>query len=102
MTREDHKDVSSQLFAAYSKVRQIRNLASIIGEEELSENDKRYLKFGEHFEQILLTQGEYENRDIGRTLDLGWQVLKTIPKEDLLRIKQEYIEKYMNSAVAAT
>jgi len=98
MTREDHKDVSSQLFAAYSKVRQIRNLASIIGEEELSENDKRYLKFGEHFEQVLLTQGEYENRDIGRTLDLGWQVLKTIPKEDLLRIKQEYIEKYMNAA----
>ncbi|GHU19484.1 hypothetical protein FACS1894163_12350 [Spirochaetia bacterium] len=71
MTREDHKDVSSQLFAAYSKVKQVRNLASIIGEEELSEADKRYLKFGEKFEQIFLTQSEFENRDIGRTLDLG-------------------------------
>ena len=96
MTREDHKDVSSQLFAAYSKVKQTRNLASIIGEEELSENDKRYLKFGEQFEQIFLSQGEYENRDVGRTLDLGWRVLAGLPKEDLLRINQDYIEKYLN------
>ncbi|MCL1927532.1 MAG: V-type ATP synthase subunit B [Treponema sp.] len=95
MTREDHKDVSSQLFAAYSKVRQVRNLSSIIGEEELSEHDKKYLKFGEKFEQVFLTQGEYENRSIDRTLDLGWQVLATIPKEDLLRINQEFIGKYM-------
>jgi V/A-type H+-transporting ATPase subunit B len=101
MTREDHKDVSSQLFAAYSKVRQVRNLSSIIGEEELSENDKRYLRFGEKFEQLFLTQGEYENRDIGRTLDLGWRVLAEIPREELLRIKQEYIDKYMNAAIAA-
>ncbi|MDR0598876.1 MAG: V-type ATP synthase subunit B [Treponema sp.] len=100
MTREDHKDVSSQLFAAYSRVRQIRNLASIIGEEELSDNDKRYLKFGEQFEARFLTQGEYENRDIGRTLDLGWRTLREIPREDLLRIKQEYIEKYLEKATA--
>jgi V/A-type H+-transporting ATPase subunit B len=101
MTREDHKDVSSQLFAAYSKVRQLRNLASIIGEEELSEGDKKYLKFGEQFEQVFLSQGEYENRDIGRTLDLGWQVLAGLPQEDLLRVRQEFIEKYMNAAVAS-
>ncbi|MDR1142885.1 MAG: V-type ATP synthase subunit B [Spirochaetaceae bacterium] len=101
MTREDHKDVSSQLFAAYSKVKQVRSLASIIGEEELSENDKRYLKFGETFERIFLTQDEHENRDIGRTLDLGWQVLAEIPRDELLRIKQEYIEKYLNPALAA-
>jgi len=94
MTREDHKDVSSQLFAAYSKVKQVRNLASIIGEEELSENDKRYLKFGEKFEQVYLTQSETENRDIGRTLDLGWQVLTTLPQEELLRVDQEFIKKY--------
>jgi V/A-type H+-transporting ATPase subunit B len=98
MTREDHKDLSSQLFAAYSKVRQIRNLASIIGEEELSEHDKQYLKFGEHFEQAFLSQGEYENRDLGQTLDLGWQVLTRIPREDLLRIKQEHIDKYLAAA----
>jgi V/A-type H+-transporting ATPase subunit B len=101
MTREDHKDVSSQLFAAYSKVKQVRNLASIIGEEELSEGDKRYLKFGEKFEQIYLTQSEYENRDIGRTLDLGWQVLTEIPRDELLRVKTEYIEKYLNPILAA-
>jgi V/A-type H+-transporting ATPase subunit B len=101
MTREDHKDVSSQLFAAYSKVKQVRNLASIIGEEELSEADKRYLKFGEKFEQIYLTQNEFEDRDIGRTLDLGWTVLTEIPRDELLRIKQEFIDKYLEPILAA-
>ncbi|GHV94978.1 V-type ATP synthase beta chain [Spirochaetia bacterium] len=100
MTREDHKDVSSQLFAAYSKVKQVRNLASIIGEEELSEGDKCYLKFGERFEQIFLTQGENENRDIGRTLDLGWKVLSELPREELLRVNQEFIERYLEPAAA--
>ncbi|GHV75386.1 V-type ATP synthase subunit B [Spirochaetia bacterium] len=95
MTREDHKDVSSQLFAAYSKVKQIRNLSSIIGEEELSEADKRYLQFGDRLEQDFLTQGEFEDRSIDQTLDLGWKVLANLPREDLLRIKKEYIEKYM-------
>ncbi|MDR2211552.1 MAG: V-type ATP synthase subunit B [Spirochaetaceae bacterium] len=95
MTREDHKDLSSQLFAAYSKVRQLRSLASIIGEEELSEGDKRYLKFGEKFESQFLAQDEYEDRDIGRTLELGWQVLAEIPRDELLRVKEEFIEKYM-------
>ena len=99
MTREDHKDVSSQLFAAYAKVKQIRNLASIIGEEELSVSDKQYLKFGDKFEQTYLTQNEHENRSIGRTLDLGWKVLAEIPREELLRVKEEFIEKYMESAV---
>jgi V/A-type H+-transporting ATPase subunit B len=98
MTREDHKDVSSQLFAAYARVKQVRNLASIIGEEELSADDKRYLKFGEKFEQIFLIQGEYENRDIGRTLDLGWKVLADLPREELLRVKEEFIEKYLEPA----
>jgi V/A-type H+-transporting ATPase subunit B len=100
MTREDHKDVSSQLFAAYSKVKQIRNLASIIGEEELSAGDKQYLKFGEKFEKDFLAQDEFENRDIGHTLDLGWKVLTEIPREELLRIKQEFIEKYLNPVLA--
>jgi V/A-type H+-transporting ATPase subunit B len=95
MTREDHKDVSSQLFAAYSKVKQVRNLASIIGEEELSATDKQYLHFGEEFENHFLSQGEWENRSIAETLDLGWQALKLLPREDLIRIKAEYIERYM-------
>jgi V/A-type H+/Na+-transporting ATPase subunit B len=96
MTREDHKDVASQLFAAYSKVKQVRNLVSIIGEEELSETDKSYLKYGEDFERMFLIQGDNENRTIAQTLDLGWQVLGTLPRDELLRINQEFIKKYLD------
>jgi V/A-type H+-transporting ATPase subunit B len=101
MTRDDHKDVSSQLFAAYSRVKQLRNLASIIGEEELSAEDKQFMKFGEQFERIFLSQGEYENRDIERTLNLGWLALAEIPRDELLRIKQEFLEKYLDPILAA-
>ena len=97
MTREDHKDVSSQLFAAYSKVKTIRNLAAIIGEEELSELDKKYLRFGEAFERDFLSQGEFENRTIEQTLDIGWKVLSILPREELYRIKPEFIAKYMKN-----
>ncbi|MBO4731509.1 MAG: V-type ATP synthase subunit B [Spirochaetaceae bacterium] len=97
MTREDHKDVSSQLFAAYSKVKTIRNLAAIIGEEELSELDKKYLRFGEAFERDFLSQGEFENRTIEQTLDIGWKVLSILPREELYRIKPEFIAKYLKN-----
>jgi V/A-type H+-transporting ATPase subunit B len=99
MTREDHKDVSSQLFAAYSKVKSIRNLAAIIGEEELVPSDKLYLKFGELFEQQFLTQGEFENRSIGETLDIGWRLISILPRNELYRIKPEYIDTYMQAAL---
>ncbi len=95
MTREDHKDVSSQLFAAYSKVKNIRNLAAIIGEEELSDSDKMYLHFGERFENEFLCQDEFENRTIEQTLDIGWKMLAMLPRSELYRIKPEYIDKYM-------
>ena len=95
MTREDHANVSSQLFAAYSKVKSIRNLASIIGEEELSLLDKKYLEFGNKFESEFLTQGEYEDRTIEQTLEIGWKCLSVLPKEELFRIKPEFIEKYL-------
>lgn len=95
MTREDHKDVSSQLFAAYSKVKNIRNLAAIIGEEELSDSDKMYLHFGERFESEFLCQDEFENRTIEQTLDIGWKMLAMLPRSELYRIKPEYIDKYM-------
>lgn len=95
MTREDHANVSSQLFAAYSKVKSIRNLASIIGEEELSSLDRKYLEFGNKFEGEFLTQGEYEDRTIEQTLEIGWRCLAVLPKEELFRIKSEYIEKYL-------
>ena len=97
MTREDHKDISSQLFAAYSKVKSIRNLAAIIGEEELSDTDKQYLHFGNSFEKDFLTQGEFEDRSIQQTLDIGWKLLSLLPKEDLYRINPEFIRKYMEA-----
>src|SRR5574344_474397 len=95
MTREDHAGVSSQLFAAYSKVKTIRNLAAIIGEEELSALDKQYLKFGSKLESDFFTQGEYEDRSIEQTLDLGWKILSILPHEELYRIKDELINKYL-------
>ncbi|WP_191017520.1 V-type ATP synthase subunit B [Treponema zioleckii] len=95
MTREDHAAVSAQLFAAYSKVKSIRNLAAIIGEEELGAEDKMYMKFGDALESQFFTQGEYENRSIEETLDLGWKLLKLLPENELYRIKPELIAKYM-------
>ena len=95
MTREDHANVSSQLFAAYSKVKSIRNLAAIIGEEELSELDRAYLHFGSRLEKEFFSQGEFEDRTIEETLDIGWNILLELPREELTRIKPEFIEKYM-------
>ncbi|MGL4985942.1 MAG: V-type ATP synthase subunit B, partial [Treponemataceae bacterium] len=95
MTREDHPAVASQLFAAYSKVQGIRNLASIIGEEELSATDKQYLRFGEKMESDFLTQGEFEDRTIEQTLEIAWRTLNLLPTEELYRIKEEFIKKYL-------
>ena len=95
MTREDHKDLASQLFAAYARVRTVRNLSAIIGEEELSPLDKRYLRFGESFEEEFLTQGEDEDRAIGTTLDIGWRLVARLPREELLRVPPALLEKYM-------
>jgi len=95
MTREDHRDLASQLFAAYARVRSVRNLAAIIGEEELSPLDKKYLRFGERFEAEFLAQGEFEDRSIAQTLDLGWRLLRHLPREELLRLPPELIAKYL-------
>jgi len=92
-TREDHPNLANQLYGSYARVQQIRNIASIIGEEELSDVDKRYLEFGEFFEQEFLNQGD-ANRTIEETLDLGWKALGLLPKEELIRVKREQIEKY--------
>ena len=94
MTREDHAHVASQLFAAYSHVKDVRALAAVIGEEELTPLDKVYIEFGERFEREFLSQGEYEDRSIGETLDIGWKVISTLPKEELYRISEEEISKY--------
>jgi V/A-type H+-transporting ATPase subunit B len=101
MTREDHKELSSQLFAAYSRVRSIRSLASVIGEEELSELDRSYLAFGDRFEREFLSQGERENRSIGQTLDKGWTILTGLPRSELYRVKEETLKKHFAPEGAA-
>lgn len=94
-TREDHQDLSSQLFASYSKVLEIRSLAQIIGEDDLSDNDRKYLKFGIEFEKRFLNQDYDENRDIEDTLNLGWELLQILPEESLDRIETSIREKYL-------
>jgi len=94
MTRDDHPHLASQLFAAYSYVKDVRNLASVIGEEELTPLDRQYLDFGREFEQSFVSQREDEDRTIEQTLDLGWSVLRELPVEELHRITDEEIEKY--------
>lgn len=93
-TREDHQDLANQLFSAYAKVGEARNLASVIGEDELSPLDKKYLKFGQEFEKRYVGQGPEENRTIQDTLNLGWELLGMLPKEELDRIDTKIIDKY--------
>ncbi len=93
-TRADHSDVSNQLFASYSKVQDARSLASVIGEDELSDTDKLYLKFGTAFEEKFLSQGVYENRSINETLDLGWKLLSILPRTELDRISDDEIQAH--------
>jgi len=93
-TRSDHPHLASQLFACYSRVKQVRALAAVIGEEELSPLDKHYMQFGEEFEQQFLRQGEFENRTIEQTLELGWKVIAVLPKEELHRLTEEELNAY--------
>lgn len=93
-TREDHPDVANQIFASYSKVQDIRALAQIIGEDDLSELDNLYIKFGRLFEEIFIRQDFDDNRSISETLDLAWDMLSQLPKEELERIDPEMLGKY--------
>lgn len=100
-TREDHQDVANQLFSCYAKVGDARALASVIGEDELSPLDKRYLKFGTAFEEQFVGQGADENRNIKDTLDKGWKLLGMIPREELDRIDTKILDKYYHPAEEA-
>ncbi|MGP1459387.1 MAG: V-type ATP synthase subunit B [Treponema sp.] len=100
ITRDDHANVSSQLFAAYSKVKSIRNLAAIIGDEELSSLDRNYLKFGDILEREFFAQGEYEDRTIEQTLEIGWKALSALPQSELYRIEPRFIQKYLSAGGA--
>lgn len=93
-TRKDHQDVANQLFSSYSKVNDARSLASVIGEEELSPTDKMYLRFGDEFEKQFISQLDYENRSIDVTLDIGWKLLRMLPREELDRIDTKILDEY--------
>lgn len=96
-TREDHKGWANQLFASYAKGQEVRELSVVLGESALSENDRKFLKFATLFEKEFLSQGAGENREIEETLDIGWRLLKTLPREELKRVKKEEIEKYLDA-----
>lgn len=93
-TREDHADVSNQMYAAYAQGREVRDLVAVIGEESLDELDKKYLKFADEFEDKFIRQGLDENRSIEETLSLAWKLLKLLPEKEMKRIRREFIEKY--------
>jgi V/A-type H+-transporting ATPase subunit B len=93
-TREDHKKVSDQLYAAYAEGNDLRGLVAIVGKDALSERDRMFLEFADLFEDRFVRQGLYEDRSIEETLDLGWELLSTLPEEQLVRIDRELIQKY--------
>jgi V/A-type H+-transporting ATPase subunit B len=93
-TRKDHRNLASQLYAAYARARQVQRLSSIIGEEDLSATDKLYLTFVREFHERFLQQGTDENRTITRTLELGWELVMLLPEQELNRVKPEEIEQY--------
>ena len=93
-TRADHNDVANQLFAAYANVAEVKALASVIGEDELSKIDKLYIEFGKQFEEKFLSQQKDEERSITETLDLGWELLRILPREELNRIDTKILDEY--------
>ena len=94
-TREDHADTMNQLFAAYARGKDAKELMTILGEAALSPTDLLYAKFADEFEKRYVAQGTDENRSIEQTLDLGWELLSLLPRSELKRIKPEYIDKYL-------
>ena len=95
-TREDHADTMNQLFAAYARGKEAKELAAILGDAALSDIDKKYSAFAGEFEERYVSQGFEKNRTITETLDIGWDLLKLLPVSELKRIKEKYIEKYLN------
>jgi V/A-type H+-transporting ATPase subunit B len=93
-TRADHSHLSSQIYAAYAHVQDVRALASVIGEEELTDIDQKYLEFGKAFEQKYVNQALTENRTIEQTMDIGWELVSILPQEELTRVSLDEIKKY--------
>ncbi|MDF2952244.1 MAG: H+transporting two-sector ATPase alpha/beta subunit central region [Anaerocolumna sp.] len=101
-TRDDHQDLANQLFSSYARVGEARGLASVIGEDELSPIDKKYLKFGAAMESTFITQGHAEDRSIIETLNKGWELLSILPKEELDRIDTKILNQYYKAPVEST
>lgn len=99
-TREDHSDVSNQLYAAYAEGRDLRALVAVVGEEALTERDKKYLEFADAFERRFVNQGRDEDRSIEKTLDLGWELLSMLPEDELTRVDPKFISKYLHRKAA--
>ena len=97
-TREDHAGVLNQLYAAYARGKEVRELAIILGESALTDVDKNFLDFAEVFERKFISQGKNEDRSIGQTLDIGWELMAALPESELKRVRPEHIEKYMRKA----
>jgi len=98
-TRKDHSGVANQLFAAYAHVQEVKALASVIGEEELSPLDKLYMIFGQQFEERFVAQKFDEDRMIDTTLDLGWELLSILPREELTRVDEELVNSYYQERI---
>ena len=94
LTREDHADVSDQLYAAYAEGEDLRDLVNIVGREALSKRDNQYLDFADRFESEFVDQGYTTNRAIEETLDIGWDLLSMFPEAELNRIDEDLIEEY--------
>ncbi|ESS04409.1 MAG: archaeal/vacuolar-type H+-ATPase subunit B, partial [uncultured archaeon A07HR67] len=100
LTREDHGDVSDQMYAAYAEGEDLRDLVNIVGREALSERDNKYLDFADSFETEFVDQDFDTNRDLEDTLDIGWDLLSMLPKEELNRVDEEFIETYYREEAA--
>ena len=94
-TREDHADTMNQLFSAYAKGKECKELSAILGDSALSATDKLYAKFAENFEKEYVSQGFTTDRPIEETLDIGWQLMKILPRSELKRIKEKFLDKYL-------
>lgn len=93
-TREDHSGISNQLYSAYAEGKDVRSLVEVVGEEALTDRDRRYLEFSDKFENEFVNQKTDENRGLGQTLDLGWDLIAELPEDELKRVEPEHIEKY--------
>ena len=93
-TREDHRSLADQLYSTYAQGKDARALTAIVGEEALSDTDRKFLKIANEFEKTFVNQGLNENRDIEKTLDLGWELISDLSESELTRVKPEFIAKY--------